>query len=191
VPRLGVVVASVREGRIGLPIAEWVVAGARAHGAFDPVLVDLQAVGLPLLSEPHHPRLQKYEQETTKAWSAMVRALDAFVFVTAEYNHAVPPALLNALDHVYVEWNYKAAAFVSYGGVSAGMRSVQTIKPILTALKMAPIVEAVAIAFPAKLLDADGRFGGDESHQKALTVMLDELARWDGALRTLRKSTPT
>ena len=185
-PRLGVVVASVREGRVGLPVAEWFVERARAHGTFDAVLVDLKEVGLPLLSEPHHPRLQRYEQATTKAWSATVKSLDAFVFVTAEYNHAAPPALLNALDHVYVEWNYKTAAFVSYGGASAGMRSVQTIKPILTALKMAPIVEAVTIAFPAKFIDAAGRFVGDDAHDKAATVMLDELRKWDSALTPLR-----
>ena len=185
-PRLGIVVASVREGRIGLPVAEWFVARAQAHGAFEPVLVDLKEVGLPLLSEPQHPRFQKYEQETTKAWSATVRALDAFVFVTAEYNHTVPPALVNALDHLYVEWNYKAAAFVSYGGISGGLRAVQTIKPLAAALKMVPIVEAVAISFPAKLVDASRRFTGDESHEKAAAVMLDELARWDRALTTLR-----
>ena len=47
------------------------------------------------------------------------------MFVTPEYNYGPTPALLNALDYVYKEWNYKPAAFVSYGGISGGIRAVQ------------------------------------------------------------------
>ena len=182
---LGVVVASVREGRVGLPVAHWAVEAVRAHGRFEPVLVDLREVALPLLEEPAHPRLQQYADERTKAWSATVAGLDAFVFVTPEYNHSAPPALINALDHLYLEWNYKAAAFVSYGGVSGGLRSVQMAKPLLSALKMVPIVEAVTLPSVHKLI-ASGRFAPEPSHQKAISAMLDELGRWTEALAVLR-----
>lgn len=182
---LGIVVASVREGRVGLPVAQWVVEEASAHGAFVPELVDLREVGLPLLEEPAHPRLQQYADERTKGWSARISALDAFVFVTPEYNHSAPPALINALDHLYNEWNYKAAAFVSYGGVSGGLRSVQAVKPLLAALKIVPIVEAVGLPFVHKLVQ-DGRLTPDPAHRKAAATMFDELARWTSALAALR-----
>lgn len=81
---LGVVVASTREGRVGMPVAEWFVAAVRAHGRFEPTLIDLKQVALPMLEERHHPRLRQYEQDTTKAWSAIVEAHAAFVFVTPE-----------------------------------------------------------------------------------------------------------
>ena len=184
-PRLGVIVASVREGRAGSPVAEWFVERARQHGAFDVELVDLKVVDLPLLSEPHHPRLQKYTQEKTRAWSATVNAIDAFVLVTPEYNFGSPPALINALDHLYIEWNYKAVGFVSYGGVSGGLRSVQMTKTLLTSFKMVPLVEAVAIPFIAKALK-DGRYAGDERAEQAAVAMLDELLRWTHALAVLR-----
>jgi len=182
---LGVVVASVREGRVGLPVAHWVVDAVRAHGRFEPVLVDLREIGLPMLEEPAHPRMQQYTDERTRVWSGKVASLDAFVFVTPEYNHSAPPALINALDHLYVEWNYKAAAFVSYGGVSGGLRSVQMAKPLLSALKMVPIVEAVTLPSVHKLVEA-GRFTPEPSHQKAAAAMLDELGRWTDALAVLR-----
>lgn len=184
-PRLGIIVASVRDGRAGLPIAEWFLDAARRHGAFVPELIDLKAVALPLLDEPHHPRLRKYTRESTHAWSRTVAALEAVVIVTAEYNHGIPPALVNALDHVSVEWNYKAAGFVSYGGQSGGMRAVQMTKPMLSALKMVPIVEAVAIPFFTQQMD-EGRFNGNDAQAKAAEAMLTELARWTTALRTLR-----
>jgi NAD(P)H-dependent FMN reductase len=186
-PTLGVIVASTREGRVGLRIAEWFLDVVRRHGGFDASLVDLKEIDLPLLYEPNHPRVQKYTQPKTQAWSATVGALDAFVFVTPEYNFGSPPALVNALDHLYVEWNYKAAGFVSYGGQSGGLRSVQMTKQIVTTLKMVPIVEAVAIPFFTQHLDkTSGAFAASESHETSGKAMLDELAKWTGALRALR-----
>jgi len=185
-PTLSVIVASVREGRAGDPIARWFMPRAQEHGKFDVQLVDLKDVNLPLLSEPHHPRLKKYQQETTKAWSAIVGASDAFVFVTPEYNYTLPPALVNALDHLYHEWSYKACGFVSYGGVAGGMRAVQTAKLMATGFKMVPIVEAVNIPFFTQLME-NGVFKGSEIHGKAAAVMLDELLRWTDALKPLRQ----
>ena len=185
-PKLTVILASVREGRAGEAIARWFVERAKAHGTFDVQLVDLKDVNLPLLSEAQHPRLRKYEQETTRAWAATIGASDAFVFVTPEYNFNMPPSLVNALDHLYHEWNYKACAFVSYGGISGGMRAVQTAKLMVTGFKMVPIVEAVNIPFVTPLIE-NGLFKNNETHDKAATVMLDELLRWTDALKYLRQ----
>ena len=186
-PRLGIIICSVREGRVGRPVAEWFESVAQAHGGFELDLIDLADVALPLLTEPHHPRLRKYTQPTTHAWSDRIDPLDAFVFVSPEYNSGPPPALVNALDHLFVEWNYKPATFVSYGGVSGGTRAVQITRQMLITLKMAPIVEAVAIPFVAKLLEGDPkRFVGGESFDKSARGLLDELLRWTTALRTLR-----
>jgi NAD(P)H-dependent FMN reductase len=159
---------------------------AREHGGFELEWLDLKAIDLPMLSEPNHPRLQQYTQESTKRWSATVAALDAFVFVTPEYNFGSPPALVNALDTVYVEWSYKPVGFVSYGGVSGGLRSVQLTKAMLTTFKLVPMVEAVSIAFVSKELQ-DGRFPGNERFDAAARGMLDELLRWTKALSTLRQ----
>lgn len=115
------------------------------HGKFDIELLDLAKFHLPLYDEPKHPSLQQYEHDHTKRWSASVAAADAFVIVTPEYNYGPPPSLIDAIDYVYKEWNYKPAGFVSYGGVSGGLRAVQMEKQTLTTLKVVPIVEAVVI----------------------------------------------
>jgi len=185
-PKLTVILASVREGRAGEAIARWFVERAKAHGTFDVQLVDLKDVNLPLLSEAQHPRLRKYEQETTRAWAATIGASDAFVFVTPEYNFNMPPALVNALDHLYHEWSYKACSLVSYGGPSGGVRSAQQARQMATAFKMVAIVEAVAIPFFSQLMEG-GVFKGAEVHDKAVPVMLDELLKWTEALKTLRQ----
>jgi NAD(P)H-dependent FMN reductase len=186
-PKVGIVIASVREGRGGAPIAAWVKALTEQHGGFDVEMLDLRTIALPMFDEPNHPRLAQYTREESKRWSATVAGLDAFVFVMPEYNHGTPPALVNALDYLLFEWQYKPVGFVSYGGLSGGLRSVAMTKPILAALKMVPIVEAVVLPMYAQHVDkGTGAFVPGEAADKSCAVMLDELKRWESALRTLR-----
>ncbi|MGW3287026.1 NADPH-dependent FMN reductase [Streptomyces sp. NPDC001002] len=188
-PKLHVVVGSTRPGRLGLPVGQWAAQTAKEHGGFDVELVDLAEIGLPLLDEPGHPRAGLYAHEHTRRWSATVDEADAFVFVTPEYNSGPPAALLNALSFLYAEWLYKPVGFVSYGGVAGGLRSVQVLKQVATALKMMPIPESVAIPFVFKHL-GEGGFRADEQMEAAATMMLDELLRWSEALRPLRLNPP-
>src|SRR5690606_23758292 len=136
--------------------------------------------------EPQHPAMQQYEHAHTKAWSASVAAADAFVFVTPEYNFNPPPSFVNALNYVYREWNYKAAGFVSYGGISGGMRAVQMAKQLVTTLKMMPMVEGVAVPMVGQSLDEQGGFVSNELIDHSAQQMLDELSKWTGALTSLR-----
>jgi NAD(P)H-dependent FMN reductase len=184
--KLHVIFASTREGRQGFPIAEWVVERARAHGKFEVTLVDLREVNLPMFDEPKHPRFRQYEHAHTKAWSAVVDAADAFVFVTPEYNYNMPPALVNAIDYLLQEWACKPAAIVAYGGPAGGQRAAQMAKLMLTSVKMMPLPEGVMVPFFLKQI-TDGRFVAGELQDKAVGPMLDELHRWAGALATLRK----
>lgn len=183
---LGVIIASTRPGRVGLPVGTWFSERVKAHGAFSGDVCDLKLIALPMFDEPKHPRLGQYEHPHTKEWSARVKAADAFVFVTPEYNFGPPPALVNAIDYLSAEWNFKPAAFVSYGGVSGGTRSVLMTKTLLLALKMAPIYESVTIPFVGKLIGPDGAFLSSETFDNAAKLMLDELYRWADALKKLR-----
>lgn len=185
---LHIIIASTRpEGRGG-GVGAWFIEQARRHGKFNVEVVDLAEVNLPVFDEPRHPRLRQYEHEHTKAWSAIVDRADAFVFVTPEYNFNPPPSLLNALDFLVWEWAYKPAGFVSYGGVSGGLRGVQTIKLLVTALRMMPLPEAVAIPFFTQYFDGkSGAFDPGEVQEKAATAMLDELLKWAVALKPMRQ----
>lgn len=183
---LHVVICSTRPGRIGPSVARWFNDFAVEHGGFSVRLVDLADFNLPVYDEPRHPALQQYEHEHTKRWAASVQSADAFVFVTPEYNYGPPPSLLNALNYVYKEWNFKAAAFVSYGGVSGGMRAVQMEKLTLTTLKMVPIIEAVLAPMVAQHIDAEKRFTPNDLQSISAKVLLDELLRWTKALKPMR-----
>ena len=184
---LQIIIASTRSGRSGHHVGVWFDEIARRHGEFDVECVDLAEVNLPLFDEPRHPKLRQYEHARTKAWSKIVDRADAYVFVTPEYDHTPPAALVNALQHLVQEWAYKPAGFVSYGGVSGGTRGVQVTKQIAVALKMMPIPEAVNIPFYTQHLDREaGVFTPGEVQEKAAGAMLDELQKWGSALKPLR-----
>ncbi|HEY4025281.1 MAG TPA: NAD(P)H-dependent oxidoreductase [Candidatus Dormibacteraeota bacterium] len=185
-PNLMVVIASTRPGRVGLPVGRWIHQRALDHGAFDVDLVDLAELALPFMDEPHHPRLRRYQHEHTKRWSARVARAGAFVFVTPEYNHGYNAPLKNAIDYLIHEWEHKPVGFVSYGGVAAGTRAVQQLKPVLSSLKMTPVIEAVYIPFVQQFLDHDRRFVPSETTEAAATAMLDHITRWEAVLRPLR-----
>jgi NAD(P)H-dependent FMN reductase len=185
--KLKVLLTSTREQREGIAVATWFVERARAHAKFDIEVLDLKEINLPMMDEPNHPSKRLYQHAHTLAWSKTIAEADAFVFVVPEYNFGMPPALLNAIDYLFHEWNYKAGAFVSYGGVSGGLRSVQMSKLVLTSVKIVPLPEAVTLPFFAKSIH-EGVFQPGEVHDKPTITMLDELLRWTTALKTMRVS---
>lgn len=184
--KLHTVICSTRPGRIGPVIAQWFHGFAKDHELFECELIDLAEFDLPVYDEPVHPAKQQYQKDHTKAWSRSVAAADAYAFVIPEYNYCPPPSFFNALDYVYREWNYKPCGFVSYGGVSGGLRSAQLAKQLVTAVKMMPMVEGVVIQKVAEQLDENGRFRPSEHHQHAAKGLLDELAKWANALKSMR-----
>lgn len=185
--KLQIIIASTRPGRVGPAIGQWFLEAARRHGGFDAQLVDLADYNLPLFDEAGHPRLGKYANAHTRAWSEKIDEADAFVFVTPEYNFGTPPSLANALTYLAREWHYKPLGFVSYGGVSGGLRGVQMTKQYATTLKMMPLPEQVVIPGFAQHLDTEGRFQPGALHEQSATDMLNELLRWAEALAVLRK----
>jgi NAD(P)H-dependent FMN reductase len=183
--QIGVIVGSTRPGRKAESVARWVVELARKRGDAEIERVDLADYELPLLDEPSPPSLGPYTKEHTKRWAATIDRLDAFVFVTPEYNFSLPPSLLNAIDFLHREWAYKPAGFVSYGGVSGGTRAVQMAKQTLTGVKVMPMAEGVAIPFVDGHIE-NGEFKSTDRLDHSTKVLLDELHRWAVALRPMR-----
>lgn len=184
--KLKIITATVRLGRKGPIITDWIAAEAGKQGSFDVEILDLKTINLPLMDEPKHPRLQQYEHEHTKQWSAKIGEADAFIFVTGEYNHNYPAPLKNAMEFLVKEWGYKPAGIVSYGGVSAGTRAAKSLSGDLASLRVTPLGEAVNIPFFTQFIK-DGVLVPNEVMEKAAEAMLKELARWSKGLKTIRE----
>lgn len=183
---LEIIIVSTRPGRIGHKVGEWIESYARQHSHFDVHVSDLAKLNLPIFNEPNHPRLGEYVHDHTKKWSKLIDDADAVLIVTPEYNYTMPPSLVNAIDYLSREWQYKPAAFVGYGA-TGGVRAIQTAKLLLTNLSVMPIAQGVnMVGVHAGM----GEFIIDEhyeGYEGYADTMLNELHKWASALKQLRK----
>jgi NAD(P)H-dependent FMN reductase len=185
---LKIISSTVRPGRKGPIIAQWVAKQAAESGLFEAEVLDLGEIGLPLMNEPVHPIMKQYTLEHTKAWSAKIEEADAFIFVTAEYDYSYPAALKNALEYLVHEWAIKPAGIVSYSsGAFGGVRGAKELKNDLLSLKCVSLGEMVNIPFLNEVLAEDGSFNPNQQMIKAMTTLLPELNRWAKGLESIRK----
>jgi NAD(P)H-dependent FMN reductase len=189
-PRIGIVIATTREGRFGDKPAAWIRDIAATRDDMEVEIVDLRDYPLPFFNEPASPAWATPKNAIALRWAEKLAELDGFIFVTAEYNHGVPAVLKNALDYAYKEFNRKPAAYVGYGGVG-GARSVEHLRLINVELQMVPTRAAVHIGgtdFMGMFLE--GKTFADSPHlEPAARAMLDELAWWARTLKTARAAT--
>ena len=187
--RIGIVLGSTRQGRFADRPAEWLMRLAKKREGAQFETVDLRDYPMPFFDEPMSPLRKPPTNEVARRWARKVAELDAFVFVTGEYNHGIPASLKNALDYVYGEWNRKAAAFVAYGN-AGGARGVEQLRLCLVELQVAPIRSAVHIGRGEFLpILTQGKTLDDFPQlAEAAEVMLDDLTWWAKTLRAGRAS---
>lgn len=183
--RIGIIVASTRPGRLGREVGEWVFKNTPAHGTADYELLDLADYELPLFDETVVPMVTPGTRSHTRRWAASVARLDAFIFVTPEYNHGIPAALKNAIDYVYAQWNNKVAGFVSYGA-DGGIRAVEQLRGVLAQTRMATVGPQVALSLLDDFRDFH-ELTPRARHQSTFGAMLTDLESWAGALRGVRE----
>lgn len=179
---------STRPGALGPAVRQWLVDAVKPRAAelgVDLVPTALGDLNLPFLDEEEHPSSGVYRHEHTRRWSAMVDEADGFIAITPEYNYGMPATLKNALDYLGREWAWKPIGFVSYGNTSAGTRSVQHAKQVVTTLRLVPLGATVAIRIGDSV--REGRLRPDAARDAAAAALLDELVRVAHALRPMRE----
>jgi NAD(P)H-dependent FMN reductase/GNAT superfamily N-acetyltransferase len=183
--RVLVLVSSTRPGALGPVVADWLTGAITARAAeLGAELVPVSLADLPFLDEEDHPSSGVYRNEHTRRWSATVDAADGFIAVTPEYNYGMPATLKNALDYLSREWSWKPMGFVSYGNTSAGTRSVQHAKQVVTTLRLVPLGATVAIRIGDTVVD--GQLRPDATRDRLAVGLLDELVSVANALRPMR-----
>jgi NAD(P)H-dependent FMN reductase len=183
---------SYRSDRMGIRLANYVVAGLRARGA-EAELVDAPAVGLPMLDRMHKEYAPGTAPPAMEALAQKIRGADAFVFVTGEYNWGPQPGLKNLTDHFLEEWFWRPAAIASYSaGRFSGVRSGTIWHGILSEMGMVVISSTLAVGPISQTLDAQGQPTGSagEALQRTFPRFADDLAWWTEAAREQRGRKP-
>jgi NAD(P)H-dependent FMN reductase len=171
--RIAVVIGSTRDGRFGPTVAHWFAALARDRSDLDVDVVDLLEPGVP------GPR-----------FAAAIDAADGVVIVTPEYNHSFPGPLKSAIDSLGREWHAKPVAFVSYGGISGGLRAVEPLRGVFAELHAVTIRETVSFALARQAFDGDGNPKDADAVNAAAHRLLDQLTWWARTLRSGRAAAP-
>ncbi|WIM68470.1 NAD(P)H-dependent oxidoreductase [Corynebacterium breve] len=135
--KIGVILGSIREGRAGESVANWVMEATTGREAATYELIDLKEFNVPLLESSVVPGAanKQYDDENVTKWSQAIDACDAYILVTPEYNHSVPGGMKNAFDSLGSEWAGKPIAFVAYGA-AGGTRSVEHWRTIVANFSM-------------------------------------------------------
>jgi NAD(P)H-dependent FMN reductase len=189
---VGIILASVREGRRGEPLARWIHARMPDRPDVTSELLDLREWSFPAYAHRDTPLVAEKNYEAgslARRWGDKIASLDAVVIVTPEYSHGYPGSLKNALDHLHAPWAYKPVGFVSYGGFAAGARAVEQLRLVATELRMVPIRDEVNIRLVGYSGDERG-WPKDEIYAKKAGVMLDELLWWARVARDGRERHP-
>ena len=179
-----VIYGSVRAGRQGIKAARFVERQMRGRG-HEVTLVDPLEAGLPLLDRMYKEYAGGAAPEPLERLATLYRATDAFVIVTGEYNHSIPPALSNLLDHFLEEYFYRPSGIVSYSaGAFGGVRAVMQMRAMLGELGMA----SVPSTFPVPKVGAfaDDGTPPDPSFEKRFGRFATELEWYAEALRAQR-----
>jgi NAD(P)H-dependent FMN reductase len=180
---IAVIVGSTRQGRFAPVVSDWFVKQARSRHDMDVDVVDLADLDLPAVyPQSFGPEVRDYLARIDRA--------DGYVVVTPEYNHSFPAGLKQAIDLAKREWQAKPVAFVSYGGLSGGLRAVEHLRQVFAELHAVTMRDTVSLHNVRQQFDESGQPIDAAGTSAAAKTMLDELAWWAGALRTARTDRP-
>ncbi|XP_002732582.1 quinone reductase-like [Saccoglossus kowalevskii] len=125
---------TVRENRLGLRVAKFMVNQLEKTG-HDVTLFDPEVMSFPMLHKPvfHYGKDREGAPDWLVKAEQQVKDADAYVIVSGEYNHSIPPALSNMMDYFGgSSYSWKASGIVCYSpGIYGGMRSAMQLRAFL------------------------------------------------------------
>jgi NAD(P)H-dependent FMN reductase len=184
--RIVVFYGSVRTARQGIKAAHFIVNQCRKRG-YDVDLIDPREYPLPLLDRMY----KEYEPEAVPAvlqrLAAKVKPADAYIIVSGEYNHTIPPALSNLLDYFLEEYFWKPSAIVCYSaGAFGGVRAAMTLRVMLAELGMSSIPSLFPVPRVQSAFDDEGRPFDDAWYARA-EKFFAELEWYANAMKRARE----
>jgi NAD(P)H-dependent FMN reductase len=175
--RFAIIVGSTRSGRFGETVATWFVGQATQIPDIDFDVIDLATIEIPM---------DFSGGGDSSAFRARIGAADGVIVMTPEYNHSFPGYLKQAIDSVKEEWKTKPVGFVSYGGLSGGLRAVEGLRLVFAELHATTIRDVLSFHQVHGLFDESGQLLNPDGPNATAAYMINELAWWARALKTAR-----
>ena len=183
--KTAVIYGSARKNRQGIKAARFIVRQLQQRGQ-SVTLVDSEAFPLPLLDRMYKEFAEDEAPANMTAISDIFAAADGFVVVSAEYNHSIPAALKNLLDHFQSEYLYKPSGIVTYSaGPFGGVRALVNLRAILAELGTPSIPSSFPVSQVQKAFDDNGD-ALDAAYEKRVVKFLDEYEWYAAAMKQAR-----
>jgi NAD(P)H-dependent FMN reductase len=182
---LAIIYGSVRTDRQGIKAARFMLntCQTRNHAVS---LIDPLLYPLPLLDKMYKEYEPGQAPQLLQRVADMIIPADGYLIVSGEYNHTIPPALSNVLDHFLEEYFRKPSAIVCYSaGAFGGVRAAMTLRAMLAELGMSSIPSIFPIPHVQNAFQEDGRPTDPKFHQKA-REFFEELEWYAYALKQAR-----
>ena len=180
---VALIYGSIREGRYCDVVANWACAQVRKHTQFALEIVDPAKLSL-------QPQRASEQNADLDGLRACLERADAFIVITPEYNHGYPAPLKHLIDSVNKEWQAKPVAFVSYGGVSGGLRAVEQLRQVFAEVHATTMRNSVSFANAWEQFDERGNLFAPARAEKSMEMMLAQLRWWASALKIARHKVP-
>lgn len=185
--KIGIILASVREIRVGETVAKWIFDEMNLvkddNVSFE--IIDLRNYKMPFVGITPTDE----ETKTIDSWKAKMTEMDGYILVTPEYNRMIPGALANAFQYLFPEVSNKPLAFVGYGFLGAA-RAITNFRSALSILKLALVQKQINISFNTDFKNAnteDMEFTPGAWHKADLKILAEQLTNWSKAFKLLRE----
>jgi NAD(P)H-dependent FMN reductase len=183
---IAVFYGSVRSARQGIKAARFIVSQCLERG-HDVTLIDPLQYPLPLLDKMYKEYAPHESPQVLQDLAHIIIPADAYIIVSGEYNHTVPPALANLLDHFLEEYFWKPSAIVCYSaGAFGGVRAAMTLRAMLAEMGMASIPSILPIPGVQDAFEDDGT-PADDNYPRRAARFLAELEWYANAMKTARE----
>jgi chromate reductase len=138
---------------------------------------------------PFNQDLENQPPEKVKEFKAKIRAADAILIVTPEYNYSIPGLLKNAIDNASRPYGDNAfdGKPVAIMGASIGMlgtaRAQYHLRQSLVFLNMYPLNQPeVMVPFTQEKIDQNGQVTDQKTREK-IKELLEALVIWTRKLK--------
>jgi NAD(P)H-dependent FMN reductase len=181
--KIALIYGSTREGRFCDTVAQWAASELSRHENLVLDVIDPATLHLP-------DRHKREETAEIAGLRERISRADAFIIITPEYNRSYPAALKFLIDSVDTQWQAKPVAFISYGGVSGGLRAVEHLRGIFGELHAVTIRNGISFANVWSHFDSEGKLRDAHRTAKNMDSLLRQLTWWAVALADARRALP-
>ena len=139
---------------------------------------------------PYNQDLDDRMPEIVKTFKSRIKAADAILIATPEYNYSVPGVLKNAIDWASRpigdnSFDDKPVAIMSASiGMIAGARAQYHLRQTFVYLNMHPVNSPeVMVPFAADMIDSTGNVK-DEKTRRKIRELLESLVAWTKRIKS-------